>query len=42
MIMQANILVLSNINTEYVEGLGGVYQTFWVYYRRHFELEMSN
>lgn len=26
--MQANILVLCNINTEYVGGLGGVYQIF--------------
>jgi len=28
MTMQANILVLHNTNTEYVEGLGGVYQNF--------------
>jgi len=40
MIMQANILVLCIINIKYVEGLGGVYQTFWVYYRRNFDLEM--
>jgi len=42
MTTKANIFVLCNINTEYVEGQGGVYQTFSVYYRRHFELEMSN